>query len=78
MIMASSHITSWKIEGEKVKAVADFIFLGPKTTADSDCSHKIKIPLLFGRKAMTNGVLKKQRHHFANKGPYKSKLWFLQ
>ena len=44
MIMASSHITSWKIEGEKVKAVADFIFLGPKTTADSDCSHKIKIP----------------------------------
>ena len=52
-IMVSSPITSWQKEGEKVKAVADFIFLGSKTTADSDCSHKIKIPLLFGRKAMT-------------------------
>ena len=40
--MASSHITSWKIEGEKVKAVADFIFLGSKITADGDCSHEIK------------------------------------
>ena len=60
MIMASSHITSWEIEGEKVETVADFIFLGSKTTADSDCSHKNKIPLLFGRKAMTNlvGILK--------------------
>ena len=52
--MASSHITSWKIEGGKVKAVADFIFLGSKTTADSDCSHKIKRRWLLGRKAMTN------------------------
>ena len=56
MIMASSHITSWEIEGEKVETVADFIFLGSKTTADSDCSHKNKIPLLFGRKAKTNLV----------------------
>ena len=54
MIMASSHITSWKIEGGKVKAVADFIFLGSKTTADSDCSHEIKRYLLLGRKSMTN------------------------
>ena len=54
-IMASSPITSWKIEGEKVEAVTDFIFLGSKITADrSDCSHEIKRCLLLGRKAMTN------------------------
>ena len=41
-IMASSSITSWQIEGEKVEAVADFIFLGSKITADSDCSHEIQ------------------------------------
>ena len=49
-IMASGPITSWEIDGETVETVADFIFLGSKTTADSDCSHKNKIPLLFGRK----------------------------
>ena len=53
-IMASYPITWWQIEGEKVETVTDFIFLGSKTTADSDCSHKIKRRLLFGRKAMTN------------------------
>ena len=53
-IMASSPITSWQKEGEKVEAVTDFIFLGCKITVDSDCSHKIKRPLLPGRKAMTN------------------------
>ena len=47
-------ITSWQIESEKVEAVIDFIFLGSKITADSDCSHEIKRHLLFGRKAMTN------------------------
>ena len=52
--MVSGPITSWQIEGKKVKAVADFIFLGSKITADGDCSHKIKRRLLFGRKAMTN------------------------
>ena len=52
--MASSHITSWQIDGETVVTVADFIFLGSKITADSDCSHEIKRHLLFGRKAMTN------------------------
>ena len=41
-IMASSPITSWQIEGEKVKTVTDFIFLGSKITADNDCSHQIK------------------------------------
>ena len=53
-IMASSPITSWQIEGEKVETVTEFIFLGSKNTIDSDCSHQIKRCLLFGRKAMTN------------------------
>ena len=53
-IMASSPITSWQIDGEKVEAVTDFVFLGSKITADSDCSHEIKRCLLLGRKAMTN------------------------
>ena len=46
-IMASSPITSWQIDEEKVEEVTDFIFLGSKITADSDCSHKIKRCLLF-------------------------------
>ena len=53
-IMASGPITSWQIEGETVETVADFIFLGSKITADSDCSHEIKRCLLLGRKLMTN------------------------
>ena len=52
--MASGPITSWKIEGETVETVSDFIFLGSKITADGDCSHKIKRHLLLGRKVMTN------------------------
>jgi len=52
--MASGHITSWRIDGGKMETVADFIFLGSKITAESDCSHKIKRCLLLGRKAMTN------------------------
>ena len=53
-IMASSPITSWQIEGEKVEAVTDFIFLGSKITEDSDGSHEIKRHLLLGRKSITN------------------------
>ena len=53
-IMASGPITSWQIQGEKVEAVLDFIFLGSKVTADSDCSLKIKRCLLLGRGAITN------------------------
>ena len=53
-IMASSPITSWQIEGEKVEAVTDFIFLGSRITVDSDCSHELKRHLLLGRKAMTS------------------------
>ena len=55
-IMASSPITSWEIDGETVETVSDFIFLGSKITADSDCSHEIKRHLLLGSKAMTNLV----------------------
>ena len=53
-IMASSPIISWKIDGETVETVTDFIFLGSKITADGDCSHEIKRCLLLGRKAMSN------------------------
>ena len=53
-IMASSPITSWQIDGETMKTVTDFIFLGSKITADGDCSHEINRHLLLGRKAMTN------------------------
>ena len=53
-IMASSAITSRQIEGGKVEAVTDFIFLGSKITLDSDCSHELKRSLFLGRKAMTN------------------------
>ena len=52
--MASGPIISWQIEGETVETIADFIFLGSKITADSDCSHEIKRRLLLGRKVMTN------------------------
>ena len=53
-IMASGPITPWKIDGETVETVSDFIFLGSKITADGDCSHQIKRCLLLGRKVMTN------------------------
>ena len=52
--MASGPITSWQIDGETMKTVTDFIFLGSKITADGDRSHEIKRRLLLGRKAMTN------------------------
>ena len=54
MIMASSPITSWEIDGETVETVSDFIFLGSKITADGDCGHEVKRRLLLGRKVMTN------------------------
>ena len=53
-IIASSPITSWQIEGEKLEAVTDFIFLGSRITVDSDCSYEIKRYLLLGKKAMTD------------------------
>ena len=53
-IMASSPVSSWQINGEKVETLTDFIFPGSKITVDSNCSHEIKRHLLLGRKAMTN------------------------
>ena len=69
-IMASGPITSWEIDGERVKTVTDFILGGSKITADGDCSHEIKRRFLPERKAMTNlHCIKKQRYYFA-KGLY--------
>ena len=70
-IMASGPITSWKIDGETVKTVADFILGGSKTTADGDCSHDVKRRLLLGRKVMTklDSIFKSRDIYFANKGP---------
>ena len=67
-IMASSPITSWKIDGEAVETVTGFIFLGSKITVDSDQNHAIKRRLLLAKKSMTNldSVISKQRHHFAD------------
>ena len=53
-IMASGPVTSWQIDGEIVEIVSDFILGSSKISADGDCSHEIKRPLLFGRKVMTN------------------------
>ena len=70
--MASGHITSWQIEGERVEAVTDFIFLGSKITVDSDCSHGIRKTLAPWKKRYDHPrqCIKKQRRHFADKGPY--------
>ena len=73
-IMASGPITSWQIDME---TVTDFIFLGSKITADGDCSHEIKRCLLLGRKTdQSRQHIKKQRHYFANKGPYSKSYGF--
>ena len=76
-VMASSPITSWQIEGGKMETVTDFIFLGSKITVDSDCSHEIKT-LAPGKKSYDKPrqYIKKQRHHFANKGPYSQSYGF--
>ena len=68
-IMASSHITSWQIDGETMETVTDFIFLDSKITADSYCSHEIKWCLLLGRRPMKNidSILKSR--DIADKGP---------
>ena len=61
-IMASSPITSWQIDMERMETVKDFIFLGSKITADGNCSHEIKRQLFLGRKAMTNLDTPRARH----------------
>ena len=68
-IMASGPITSWQIDGETMKTVTDFFFLGSKITADGDCSHVIRRHLLLGRKAMTklDSILKSRDITFLTK-----------
>ena len=70
--MTSGRITSLQIDGEMMKTVTDFIFLGSKITADGECIHEIKRYLLLARKAMINLLkqhIKEQKHYFADKGP---------
>jgi len=76
-IVVSGRITSWQIDRENVETVSDFIFLGSKINVDGDCNHEMKRHLLLGRKTMSSldSVLK-QRHHFANKGPYSQSYGF--
>ena len=75
--MASSSITSWQIDGETMETVTDFIFLGSKITADSDCCREIKRRLLLGRKTdKPRRHIKKERHYFADKGSYSQSCGF--
>ena len=77
-IMAFSPIISWQIDGDKMEAVTDFIFLGSKITMNGDYSQEIKRHLFLEGKAMTNldSILEKQRYHFANKSPYSQSYGF--
>ena len=72
--MASSLITLWQIEPEKVEAVTDFLFLGSKITMDGDCSHEIKTFAPWEKSY--DKCFKKQRHHFADKGLYSQSYGF--
>ena len=76
-IMASGPITTWQIDGETMETMTDFIFLGSKIPADGDCSQEIKT-LAPWKKSYNQPRqhIKKQRHHFANKGPYSQKYGF--
>ena len=68
-IMASGPITSWQIDGETMETVTDFILLGSKITADSDCSHEIKTLAPYKKSYdQPRQHIKKQRHHSINKG----------
>ena len=78
-IIASGPITSWQMEGEKVEAVTDFIFLDPKITADFDCNREIKRHLILGRKAMTNiHSILRNRDIICPQRSIESKIWFFQ
>ena len=78
-IVASGPITSWQIDVEKVETVTDFIFLGSKITSDGDCNHEIKT-LAPWKKSYDKPRehIKKQKHHFAEKGPYCQNYGFFQ
>ena len=77
--MPSGPITSWQIDGEKVEAVTNVLFLGSKITADGDCSHEIKRCLLLGRKVLTNldSIFKSREITLPKRSIY-SRLWFFQ
>jgi len=75
--MAPGLITSWQIEGEKVEVVTDFIFLDSKITANSDCSYEIKTIAPWKESyCKPRQHIKKQRHHFADKGPSRQSYGF--
>ena len=73
---ASGPTTSWQIQGGKVEAVTDFIFLGSKITADGDCSHGILKTLASWKDNKLRQSIKKQRHHFDDKGLYSQSYGF--
>ena len=76
-IMASGPITSWQIDGETMETVTDFIFLGFKITADSDCSHEIKTLVPWKKNYdQRRQHIKKQRHYFADQGAYSQSYGF--
>ena len=76
-IMASGPFTLWKIDGETMETVTDFIFWGSKITKDGDCSHEIRKHLLLGRKSMTNlDSILKNRNHFDDKCLYSQSFVF--
>ena len=79
-IMASGPSTSWQIYGETMETVTNFIFWGSKITADGDCSHEIKNMLTPWKENydQSRQHIKKQRHHFADKGPYSQSDGFFQ
>ena len=78
-IIASGTITSWRIDGETMETVRDFILEGSKITADGDCSHDIKRCLLLGRKVMTNpDSMLKAETLLCQQRSIQSKLWFFQ
>ena len=75
--MASGPNTSWQIDGEKMETLTDFIFWGPKINADSDCSHKVKTLAPWKESYdKPRQHIKKQRQHFADKGPFSQSYGF--
>ena len=74
-IMVFSPITSWHIDEETMETVTDFIFLSSKITMDIDCSHEIKM-IAPWKKSYDKLCIKKQRHHFSNKGLYSQSYGF--
>ena len=76
-IIVSGPVASWEMNGKTTETVTDFIFLGSKIIADSDCSHEIKRCLFLGRKVMTNlGSILKSKNYFVNKGLYNQSYSF--